>query len=212
MRHPRRNPSATAADLRSVWPVIARWIAGASFRPGVDWEAILAAHEPVLARLRPTGPLRVYRAAHGRADEFAHPSAWTLDRELAESLVADSLRFGPQADVRVLLEADVAPEQVWFVLPELQRAADASGAGIVVDSQEWSEVVLRAGAYRLSATDRRVIAATKKAWRAIAKLKTAAEKRTAAMVFLREMPRRNPSRGWRDAVLPVLFLLPVIPP
>lgn len=24
--------------------------------------------------------------------------------------------------------------------------------------------------------------------------------------------RRNPSRGWRDAVLPVLFLLPLIPP
>lgn len=34
----------------------------------------------------------------------------------------------------------------------------------------------------------------------------------AAMVLLRKPPRRNPSRGWRDAVLPVLFLLPLIPP
>lgn len=186
-RAARRNPDDTAADLRAIWPVVARWVAGESFTAGVNWETILAAHEPVLARLRPTGPLRVYRAAHGRADEFAHPSAWTLDRELAESLVADSLRFGPQADVRVLLETDVSPDQVWFVLPELQRLADASDAGILIDSQEWDEVVLRADAYRLTAADKRALVATKKAWKVIAKLKTAADKRTAALAFLSQM-------------------------
>jgi hypothetical protein len=153
----------------------------------VNWEAILAAHEPVLSRLRPTRTLRVYRAAHGRPDEFRYPSAWTLNRKLAESLVADSLRFFPQSDVRVLLEADVAPEQVWFVLPELQRLADASDAGIVLDSQEWDEVVLRADAYRLTAADKRALVATKKAWKVIAKLKTAGEKRTAALAFLSQM-------------------------
>jgi ribosomal protein S18 acetylase RimI-like enzyme len=200
----RRNPSVTRDDLLDIWPTVARWVAGASFTAGVDWTRLLAAHEATFARLRRRGPVTAYRAAHGRPDEFRHPSAWTLDRGLAVSLAQDSLRFGPVTDVRVLLTATLAPEDVWFVLPDLQREADEVGAGIVLDSQEWDEVVVKTGAYKLTAADKRALAASKAAWKTINKMKTATDKRNAALAVSRDLYAgaaavRNPGPARRSS-------------
>lgn len=208
--------SVTKKDISTIWPVVSRWVGGADFVPGVDWDSILEAHEGVWRKLRGKSSLAVYRAAPAGVDETMFPTAWTTDRDLAVSLATDGMQYA-SIRPRIVLSRVVSPSEVWFVLSDIQSAADGLGMNVIIDSQEWGEVVLKSGAFELSKAEigisRKIRSAASKIQRIKDPRKARAEAKDAAVLFsdvsAPQGTRRNPSGRIRDvATIPagtVLF-------
>ncbi len=203
----RRVPNVTKKDISAIWPIVSRWVGGASFVPGVDWNSILEAHEGVWRKLRGRSSLTVYRAAPAGVDETMFPTAWTTDRDLAVSLAEDGMRYA-SIRPRIVLSRVVSPSDVWFVLSDIQSAADGLGMNVIIDSQQWGEVVLKRGTFELSKAEiglsRKIRSAASKIQRIKDARKARAEARDAAALFsdvsAPRNTRSNPSGRAREIV------------
>lgn len=186
----------TEAELMALWGPVGRWIGGGEFNASTDFGRMFRAHARTLKKLRRRDPIEVWRASNGRHDEFDHPSAWTFDQSLAVDLMKDALEVGPDSVIgaRSLLHAHLRPQDVWFVVPDLQAAADRMGLLVRIDSQGWSEVVAKSGAYTPTAADRKAFSEARAAGRKLQRVSDRRKRRAEAARVVAELADRTERR------------------